>query len=98
MWWWRRIKRQGQGYILRGPSAALRFAQDDRLRDGFGEPFAEAELGDLALLLGGFAEFGGGVVVEAVLEDGEDFGGGFSGGADDEDAVEFSFVEAVGCG
>ena len=47
---------------------AWRVERRERLSGG--EPFAEADLGDLALLLGGFAEFGGGVAGEARVQDG----------------------------
>ena len=58
----------------------------------------EAELRDLALLLGGLVEFGDGVVAQAGAEDGEHLGGGLAAGADEEDAAEFGFVLAVGGG
>jgi hypothetical protein len=58
----------------------------------------EPEFGDLALLVCGFAQFGCGVVVEAGLEEGENLGGGFAGGAEEEDAAKALLVKEIGFG
>jgi hypothetical protein len=53
---------------------------------------------DLALLLGGFVQFCRLVILEPALEILQNFAGGFSCGANDEDASEFAFVFLIAFG
>lgn len=55
-------------------------------------------MSDLTLLFGCFVKFRGFVILQAALENCQNFRGGFSGGANAEGAVELLFAGAIAFG
>src|ERR1700752_1353743 len=59
------------------------------------DPFFQANLHDLSLLLGGLLQLGGVIIVQPAPQNLQDFAGGFSRRANNKNAAELLFVLAI---